>query len=249
MTELNPLVTLHNIEKHYTVHGRPQKILGPISFNISAGETLALIGPSGCGKSTLLNLIGEIIALDAGEIHRHVDVHMGYLQQQDALLPWLSAIDNAALPLRLQHVKQSQARQRAANIFEQLKLDNIENHWPSQLSGGMRQRVALARALIDQPQLLLLDEPFRSLDGITRRISHDWFLKIQKRMHFATLLVTHDPEEALTLADRILILTIRPAHIAATLVLPPILGDAEARYRAAYHLHEKLTTLLSSENS
>ena len=243
-TQVSPLLSLQAIKKFYSVEGRSRLVVGPINCTIHHKETVALIGPSGCGKSTLLNIIGKIVAAEEGTIQWHgSDLHIGYLQQEDALLPWLSALDNTALPLRLQKVTRATARQRAAELLTHLGLPHLHDRWPVQLSGGMRQRVALARALIDHPQLLLLDEPFNSLDGITRRRSYDWFLKIREEMQCAVLMVTHDPEEALILANRIYIITDQPARIHAILDVNSssnIDSDNAEYHRLREALHEAL---------
>ncbi len=249
----SPMLSLQAIEKYYSVGGHSRQVVGPISCTIHHRETVALIGPSGCGKSTLLNIIGGIIAAERGTIAWHDSKrHIGYLQQEDALLPWLSALDNAALPLRLQNVVRPTARQRAAELLAHLGLPHLHNHWPAQLSGGMRQRVALARALVDHPQLLLLDEPFRSLDGITRRKSYDWFLKIRKEMQFAVLMVTHDPDEALILANRIYVITDQPAKIRTILDVDSSFGsnsgNTECR-QSANQLREALYKALRMDQT
>ena len=217
-----------------------------MSFTLRVNETVALIGPSGCGKSTLLNIIGGIVAANGGTIEVSASQRVGYLQQEDALLPWMSALENVALPLRLRRTRGGAARRRAAELLRHVGLGDTLEYLPCQLSGGMRQRVALVRALVDRPQLLLLDEPFRSLDGITRHKSYDWFLKIRAEMRWGALLVTHDIEEALTLSERILVLSERPARIKGSLTLrpPPAAATVAARRESGYRHYEALSALL-----
>ncbi len=191
--------------------GAPVQALAGISLQAARGELLAVVGPSGCGKTTLLELICGLQAADAGTLHCEPAVLM---PQRDLLLPWLDALDNAALALRVAHVPRAQARERAAALFAELGLAGFERARPSELSGGMRQRVAFLRTLLAGKPVLCLDEPFGALDAITRAEMQDWLAGTLTREPRTVLLVTHDVEEAVLLADRVVVLSARPGRVA-----------------------------------
>ncbi len=204
-----------------------------IDLEVAPGEVIGIVGPSGCGKTTLLELVAGLRPPDAGGITIGGRADAGerlercaYMPQRDLLLPWLSAVDNAALALRISGVPRAAARARAGEHFERLGLDGFESSRPNELSGGMRQRVAFLRTLMAGRPVLLLDEPFASLDAITRAEMQEWLAAVlgpTSRGSSASrpgpprhtvLLVTHDVEEALYLSDRVLVLTSRPAGVA-----------------------------------
>jgi ABC-type nitrate/sulfonate/bicarbonate transport system ATPase subunit len=190
--------------------GSPVRALVDISMHAERGELLAVVGPSGCGKTTLLELICGLQAPQEGSIDCEPAVLM---PQRDLLLPWLSAVDNAALALRIAHVGRDEARRRAAALFTELGLDGFERSHPAELSGGMRQRVAFLRTLLSGKPLLCLDEPFGALDAITRGEMQDWLARALAREPRTVVLVTHDVEEAILLADRIVVLSPRPGRV------------------------------------
>ncbi len=202
--------------------------LDGVSLRAARGEVLALVGPSGCGKTTLLELACGLQRADAGTVRAAPAVLM---PQADLLLPWLDAADNAALALRIAHVPRAQARRRAGELFAELGLDGFQGAFPRELSGGMRQRVAFLRTLLSGKPVLCLDEPFGALDAITRSEMQDWLAAALAREPRTVLLVTHDVEEAVLLADRVLVLSPRPGRIAAELAVgqprPRDRGDAE----------------------
>ncbi len=194
--------------------GEPVPALAGISLEAGPGELLAIVGPSGCGKSTLLELICRLQSPDRGSVDCPPAVLM---PQRDLLLPWLSALDNAALALRIARLPRAQARARASALFAELGLDGFEQARPHELSGGMRQRVAFLRTLLSGKPVLCLDEPFGALDAITRAEMQRWLTRTLLREPRTVVLVTHDVEEAIVLADRLAVLSPRPGRVIAQL--------------------------------
>jgi NitT/TauT family transport system ATP-binding protein len=191
------------------------------SFRIDDGEFVALLGPSGCGKSTILNMVATLIAPSSGAI-RVDDAavipgrplrHVGYVFQKDTLFPWRTVEDNIGYALELSGVPPAQRRLRVAQAIHQAGLDGFARFYPSSLSGGMRQRVSLMRTLISQPEILLMDEPFGALDTHTKLDMHSVLLELWERARQTVLFVTHDLGEALTLADRIILMSARPGRV------------------------------------
>lgn len=196
------------------------EVLDGLDLSLARGETVAIVGPSGCGKTTLLELAAGLSEPLAGRVSvegcESVDGRLercAYMPQRDLLLPWLTAIDNAALSPRLQGLSRERAREAAAPLFERLGLGGFERFRPAELSGGMRQRVAFARTLLTGKPLLLLDEPLAALDAITRADLQEWLIEALEAEPRTVLLVTHDVEEALYVADRVLVLSQRPARV------------------------------------
>jgi ABC-type nitrate/sulfonate/bicarbonate transport system ATPase subunit len=193
--------------------------LADVSLRAAPGELVAVVGPSGCGKTTLLELICGLQQPDAGSVRSAPAVLM---PQHDLLLPWLSAVDNAALALRIARRPRAQARERARELFAELGLGGFEAARPYELSGGMRQRVAFVRTLLSGKPVLCLDEPFGALDAITRAEMQGWLGRALQRDRSkigqrTVVLVTHDVEEAVLLADRIVVLSPRPGRTVAEL--------------------------------
>ena len=189
--------------------------LRDVSLAAAPGEILGLVGPSGCGKSTLLEIVCGLEAPSAGEVA--VQGRCVLMPQRDMLLPWRSALDNAALAPQLQGASRAEARRRAYVLFERFGIEDFAAARPDQLSGGMRQRVAFARTLLSDRPILLLDEPFASLDSITRAELQEWLAGALDEEARTTLLVTHDIEEALYVCDRVLVMSRRPGTIRAEL--------------------------------
>ena len=188
--------------------------LADVSLHADRGELLAVVGPSGCGKTTLLELICGLQAPDAGSVRSEPAALM---PQRDLLLPWLSAVDNAALALRIARRPRAQARERAGALFAELGLAGFEHARPQELSGGMRQRVAFLRTLLSDKPVLCLDEPFGALDAITRAEMQSWLAGALEREPRTVVLVTHDVEEAVLLADRVAVMSARPGRVVAEL--------------------------------
>jgi ABC-type nitrate/sulfonate/bicarbonate transport system ATPase subunit len=235
-------ISLQAVQRTF-VGGRGERVpaLAAVSLQAVRGELLAVVGPSGCGKTTLLELICGLQAPDAGTLRCEPAVLM---PQRDLLLPWLDALDNAALALRVAHVARSQARERAAALFAELGLAGFERSRPSELSGGMRQRVAFLRTLLAGKPVLCLDEPFGALDAITRAEMQDWLARTLVREPRTVVLVTHDVEEAILLADRVLVLCPRPGRVAGEFAvgLPRPRGSTDAEVVA---LRERALELLA----
>ncbi len=186
------------------------EVLRELSLTISRGEFVAVVGPSGCGKTTLLNLLSGYDQPSSGSIHRDGEVRMVY--QQDGLFPWMTVAENIALGLR--ELKAEADRTRQTNeLLRLIRLESFERHYPHQLSGGMRQRVELARALAGDSDILLLDEPFSALDYLTRLRLRQELARLLDERPRTVALVTHDIEEAAQLADRVIVLSERPARI------------------------------------
>ncbi|MGN6586507.1 MAG: ABC transporter ATP-binding protein [Solirubrobacterales bacterium] len=225
-------ISLSALEHSY---GELQTIAA-IDLEVPGDGVVGLVGPSGCGKSTLLELICGLREQSAGAIavggHEAAAERLArcaFMPQRDLLLPWYSAIDNAALALRNQGIRRAPARAAAAELFERFGLGGFETARPAELSGGMRQRVAFLRTLIAGKPVLALDEPFAALDAITRAEMQEWLAAALRTDPRTVVLVTHDVEEALYLCDRVAVLSARPAQIVAELSAPvPRAEDRDA---------------------
>jgi ABC-type nitrate/sulfonate/bicarbonate transport system ATPase subunit len=212
------------------------RVLERLSLRAAPHQVLGIVGPSGCGKSTLLELVAGLREPDAGTIsvdrESRPDARLArcaYMPQRDLLLPWISALDNAALALRNRGAGRAEARRAAAPLFERFGLAGFELSRPAELSGGMRQRVAFLRTLIAGKPVLLLDEPFASLDAITRGEMQAWLAAALAGDPRTLVFVTHDVEEALYLSDRVLVLSARPGRIVEELeVAEPRAADRAA---------------------
>jgi ABC-type nitrate/sulfonate/bicarbonate transport system ATPase subunit len=212
----------------------PLEVIGTLGLSIEAGEVVGLVGPSGCGKSTLLELACGLLEPSRGRVRiGGSDVaderlaRCAYMPQRDLLLPWLPAIDNAALAPRNRGASRGAARAQAEPLFERFGLADFAHARPDELSGGMRQRVAFLRTLLAGKPVLLLDEPFASLDAITRAEMQGWLAAALRAEARTCVLVSHDVEEALYLCDRVIVLSARPARAVAE--LKPSAPRAESR--------------------
>ncbi len=194
--------------------GADVQALAGVSLRVAAGELLAGVGPSGCGKSTLLELLCGLQRPDEGSI---ACPPAELMPQRDLLLPWLSALDNAALAPRIAGDSRALARRRAAALFAELGLAGFEGARPHELSGGMRQRVAFLRTLLSGKPVVCLDEPFGALDALTRAEMQQWLARTLAHERRTVVLVTHDVEEAVLLADRLVVLSPRPGRVLAEL--------------------------------
>jgi ABC-type nitrate/sulfonate/bicarbonate transport system ATPase subunit len=239
-------VVLENVSHTYSARGGGSvPALAGMSLSAAHGELLAVVGPSGCGKTTLLELICALKTPGGGSI---ACAPAALMPQRDLLLPWLSAVDNAALALRIARIPRAQARQRAALLFAELGLDGFQEARPAELSGGMRQRVAFLRTLLSGKPLLCLDEPFGALDAITRGEMQAWLGEALRREPRTVVLVTHDVEEAVMLADRIAVMSPRPGRVLAELEVD--IGRPRSRTDSAtVALRERALELLHSASS
>lgn len=227
---MNQLLNLQHVSHSYHSADGETTALSDISFTLSKGDFVAIVGPSGCGKSTLLSLISGLIPCQHGYIEingrplKESTTDIGYMLQHDQLLEWRTIYHNVLLGLEIRHMLSVEAREKAHELLDTYGLKQFENSRPSELSGGMRQRAALVRTLILEPEILLLDEPFSALDYQTRLRVGDDIGQILRKEHKTAILVTHDLSEAISLADRIIVLTARPATIRQTV---PLIFDLE----------------------
>ncbi len=215
-----PLLDVRDVTMRYPgQHGGTVTALSGVSLRVADGEFVALVGPSGCGKSTLLSVVAGLETPSAGSIALRGDPEakrlgrIGYMPQRDLLLPWRTALGNAIAGLEVQGVPKAEAQRRARALFETFGLTGFERSYPPMLSGGMRQRVAFARTALAARELRLLDEPFGALDALPRAGLQRWLTEIWGRLGTTCLLVTHDVDEALLLADRVYALTPRPGRV------------------------------------
>lgn len=213
------LIDVSNVKLTYHSPKAETLAIENLNFSIEKGEFISIIGPSGCGKSTLLNIISGLLKPSSGEIIYHdkniknrLD-KMGYMFQKDCLFEWLSVIDNVLLGLKIKKLDSEENIKRANMLIKNYQLEKFKEHKPNELSGGMRQRVALIRTLALNPEVLLLDEPFSALDYQTRIKVCDDVKEIIKKEKKTAIMVTHDLGEAITISDRIIMLTKRPANL------------------------------------
>jgi NitT/TauT family transport system ATP-binding protein len=194
-------------------------VLEEIQFAAQAQEFICIVGPSGCGKTTLLRILGGLLEPTSGDVHFGGEKlsrprrRIGFVFQDANLMPWRTAIENIVLPLELEGIEVAEAQRKAHELIELMGLDGFEHSLPRDLSGGMAQRVAIGRALVHEPELLLLDEPFGSLDALTRERMGTELLRVWQAQRATVLMVSHSITEAVLLADRVFVLSERPARI------------------------------------
>ena len=193
--------------------GTPGFVLEDLNMKVSEGEFVAIVGASGCGKSTLLNIISNLDKQTSGEIATSSKPTL--LFQESALLPWLNALANVELPMKLNGVEKEERRAKALELLELVNLTSSASKMPHELSGGMRQRVAIARALAQDSKILLMDEPFAALDAITRDLLHDELSRIWRARDLTIIFVTHNVREAIRLGQRVLMMSSRPGRFIA----------------------------------
>ena len=225
MTQITPSVgtaaiSLRDATKRFaTRSGEAFTALRDVTLDVAPGEFVSIVGPTGCGKSTTLSLVSGLEPASAGTVRVHgnpvdgIPDGVGYMFQADAVLPWKNVLDNVALGLRYRGTAKAEANRRARDWIERVGLTGFEDRYPHQLSGGMRKRVAMAQTLITEPSLLLLDEPFGALDVQTRELMQDELLDLWSGTGAACVFVTHDLTEAISLADRVVVMTAGPATV------------------------------------
>jgi NitT/TauT family transport system ATP-binding protein len=214
------MIRLSHISKTYlTKTGEPVKAVGDVSLTIDKGEFVCIVGPSGCGKSTILNMIAGFAAPTSGEIHvdgkrvtGDVPASLGYIFQKDTLLPWYTVRQNVGLGLNFSHAPKGEIDRKINKLLRLAHLTDCGDAYPHQLSGGMRRRVALCMSLAVDPKVLLLDEPFGALDTHTKTHLHSELLEIWRELGQTIVMITHDLDEAVTLASRVIVLSSPPSH-------------------------------------
>ncbi|MFD1851179.1 ABC transporter ATP-binding protein [Oceanobacillus bengalensis] len=219
-------LTLDRVSHHYFSKDSYTKALDNISFSLKEGEFISLLGPSGCGKSTILSIIAGIFRQTDGQVLlekkpiNESELAIGYMLQQDYLFPWKTILNNVLLGPKIHNKNVEKLKPTALELLKEVGLEGVENSHPASLSGGMRQRAALVRTLINDPKILLLDEPFSALDYQTKLKLEDLVGKLLKAYHKTAILVTHDIGEAIAMSDRILVMGANPGTIAKTFEVP-----------------------------
>lgn len=208
---MKEVLKVKNITKKYQAENGEVEALKDITFSIKEGEFVSLIGPSGCGKSTILSIIAGLEEKSSGDIE--IDGEIGYMLQKDSLLEWLTIYKNVLFGLEIRKVKTTENVQYVENLLKKYNLYEFKDKYPNQLSGGMRQRAALIRTLAIKPKILLLDEAFSALDYQTRIMVTKDIYDILKNEHITALIVTHDISEAISMSDRVIVLSDRPAVV------------------------------------
>ncbi|TMJ69136.1 MAG: ABC transporter ATP-binding protein [Alphaproteobacteria bacterium] len=242
-----PVLRVEDLVKRFDTPEGPITAVDHVSFSVAQGELISLIGPSGCGKSTVFNIVGGLVPMSQGRVLVNGEAiagphaAIGMVFQEESTFPWRTVLDNVAFPLEIAGLRKAQRIERAMHYVKLVGLDGFERRYPAELSGGMRQRVSIARALGSAPKMLLMDEPFASLDEQTRLLLGDKILQIQQELNQTILLITHNITEAVQLSDRVLVMSYRPGRIkrAVEIDLPRprtsaiVSSDAFGRYVAA----------------
>jgi NitT/TauT family transport system ATP-binding protein len=213
------VLAYRGVRKSFSTGRVATQALRSVTFDVREGEFVAVVGPSGCGKSTLLNLAAGLMRPSGGEVLYHgkpidgINQNLGYITQRDNLLPWATVYDNIVLGLKIRGVPRGEQVRLAEKFISVVRLQGFEKHYPSELSGGMRKRVALARTLIYAPEMILMDEPFSALDAHVKLLMHAELLRLWEMHRTTILFITHDLVEAITLADKVVVLGARPAQV------------------------------------
>ena len=207
------MLKINNLSKYY--HDKNSEILAldNINLDINKNEWISIVGPSGCGKTTLLSILSGLEKESSGTIKKDKNINIGYMLQKDSLFPWRTVLENCLIGLEINNTLNTSNKKRVIDLLNTYGLSEFINKYPDSLSGGMKQRVALIRTLATNPDLILLDEPFSSLDYQTRLILSDDIYNIIKKENKTAILVTHDIAEAISLSDKVIVLTKRPATI------------------------------------
>jgi len=213
------VLLVEDLVKRFDTPEGPITAVDRVSFSVAQGELVSLIGPSGCGKSTVFNIVGGLVPMSQGRVLVNGEAiagphaAIGMVFQEESTFPWRTVLDNVAFPLEIAGMRKAERIERAMHYVKLVGLDGFERRYPAELSGGMRQRVSIARALGSAPKMLLMDEPFASLDEQTRLLLGDKVLQIQQELNQTILLITHNITEAVQLSDRVLVMSYRPGRI------------------------------------
>jgi NitT/TauT family transport system ATP-binding protein len=232
------ILSFRGVSRDFFTRGRTVQAVIDLSLDVAPGEFLTIVGPSGCGKSTLLNMISGLLPLSSGEMLykgapiQGVNPEIGYVTQADNLYPWRTLRENVEFPLEVRGMPRAERRRRAAELIERVGLGGFEDHYPYELSGGMRQRGNIIRTLSYDPEVILMDEPFGPLDAQTRLILQDQLLHLWDAARKTIVFITHDLGEAVAMADRVVVMTARPGRIKS------ICPVQIARPRDLFHIHD-----------
>ena len=210
---MKKLLKIENLSKNYHTKKKEIPAIKDLSFEIYKNEILSIVGPSGCGKSTLLSILANIVNKTSGNIIKDSDYKIGYMLQTDSLFPWLTVLENTLIGLEISNTKTKKNINYVISLLKKYGLYDFKDDYPNNLSGGMRQRVALIRTLAINPDLILLDEPFSALDYQTRLLLSNDIYEIIKSENKTALLITHNIEEAISISDRVIVLTKRPCKV------------------------------------
>jgi len=233
-----PLLSVEGVSKEFHARGKEVLALDSLSLSVDEGEFLTVVGPSGCGKSTLLNLIVGLLHVSSGRILfrgrpiNGINPEIGYVTQKDNLLPWRTLVENVEIALEIRGTEKDERKRRAEELIERVGLSGFEDHYPHELSGGMRQRANIIRTLIYDPELILMDEPFGPLDAQTRIVLQEQLLSLWSTTKKTIIFITHDLVEAIALADRVVVMTSRPGRVKRIAEVPI------PRPRDVYQIHE-----------
>jgi len=222
-TQSRGAIRLRGVDIHFGEGKTAVQALRGIDLDVGAGELVSILGPSGCGKSTIIGAVAGFTRVSAGELCidgqqvRAPGPDRGVVFQQHTLFPWKTVLQNVEFGLKMRRVGKAERGATAREILEHVGLSDFHDHYPHQLSGGMQQRVNLARVLVNRPRVILMDEPFCSLDAQTRLQMQQMLLRLWHEFHMTVVFVTHDVDEAVFLSDRVLVLTMRPGRVQAEL--------------------------------
>lgn len=235
---MSTLLSIRGLGKRFLSRGTIVRAVDNVSIDIQQGEFVTIVGPSGCGKSTVLNILAGLYPPSSGEILIEgklvsgLNPEIGYITQQDNLLPWRTLRNNVLLPIEFREGRiNAEAQERVSALIQRVGLSGFENHYPHELSGGMRQRANIIRTLVYNPRVILMDEPFGPLDAQTRLTLQNQLLQLWEEERKTIIFITHDLTEAIALADRVVVMTGRPGGVKSVTPIPI------PRPRDVYHIH------------
>ena len=237
------LISAKNIGQYFEINGKRQKVLAEINLEVKKGQFVCIVGPSGCGKSTLLRIIANLIKPSNGSVETKSGVKPAMVFQNFALFPWLTVEENIGFGLKMNNVSAEKIRHVVHRELKDMELSGVESKHPKELSGGMKQRVGIARALSMEPEILLLDEPFSSLDVFTANKLRDDLLAIWKERQLSILMVSHLVEEAVKLADEVLVMSANPGKINEKVAIN-LSRPRNERSEDFYRLVDKITKII-----